>query len=70
MAASARNPTNRRLYLLGAMLAFWSGAICLRLVYLQIFSYGVSSNGPSISNSAPWRSQLAAESSTIARVTN
>ena len=29
-----------RLYLLGAMLLFWCLAICLRLVQLQIFSYG------------------------------
>jgi len=31
---------NSRLYLLGAMLFFWCIAICGRLVYLQIFSYG------------------------------
>ncbi len=39
-AASARNSTNVRLYLLAAMLFLWGGAICLRLVYLQIFRYG------------------------------
>jgi cell division protein FtsI (penicillin-binding protein 3) len=31
---------NRRLYLLGAILLLWFCAICLRLVYLQIFRYG------------------------------
>src|SRR5437660_11729195 len=31
---------NSRLYLLGAVLLFWCFAICLRLVYLQIFCYG------------------------------
>jgi len=31
---------NSRLYLLGAMLLLWCVAICGRLVYLQIFSYG------------------------------
>jgi cell division protein FtsI (penicillin-binding protein 3) len=31
---------NSRLYILGAMLLFWCVAICLRLVYLQIFHYG------------------------------
>ena len=41
MAASTpRNGTNRRLYLLGAILILWCAAICLRLVYLQIFCYG------------------------------
>jgi cell division protein FtsI (penicillin-binding protein 3) len=40
MAAPARNANNHRLYLLWAMLAFWALAICARLVYLQIFSYG------------------------------
>ena len=39
-AGSARNSTNVRLYLLAAMLFLWGGAICLRLVYLQIFRYG------------------------------
>lgn len=41
MAASAsRNSSNLRLYLLGSILLFWFGAICIRLVYLQIFQYG------------------------------
>jgi len=41
VAASApRNSANKRLYLLGAVLVLWAGAICLRLVYLQIFRYG------------------------------
>jgi cell division protein FtsI (penicillin-binding protein 3) len=31
---------NSRLYLLGALLVFWCLAICVRLVYLQIFCYG------------------------------
>lgn len=35
-----RNRTNLRLYLLAAMLVFWGGVICARLVYLQIFAYG------------------------------
>ncbi len=39
-AGSARNASNVRLYLLAAILLFWGGAICLRLVYLQIFRYG------------------------------
>ena len=37
------NPTaarNSRLYLLGAVMLFWCIAICGRLVYLQVFSYG------------------------------
>src|SRR5690349_5144954 len=33
----AKNP---RLYLLGAILALWCVAICGRLIYLQVFSYG------------------------------
>ena len=40
MANAPRNSTNKRLYLLGAVLVLWAGAICLRLVYLQIFRYG------------------------------
>lgn len=41
MAANTpRNGTNLRLYLLGGLLLTWSCAICLRLVYLQIFEYG------------------------------
>ncbi|MGO9124123.1 MAG: penicillin-binding protein [Terriglobales bacterium] len=39
-AGSARNSSNVRLYLLAAILLLWGGAICLRLVYLQIFRYG------------------------------
>jgi cell division protein FtsI (penicillin-binding protein 3) len=35
-----RNSANLRLYLLGSILVFWSAGICMRLVYLQIFSYG------------------------------
>jgi len=31
---------NSRLYVLGALLVFWCLAICVRLVYLQIFCYG------------------------------
>ena len=41
MAANApRNRANKRLYLLAGILVLWAGAICLRLVYLQIFRYG------------------------------
>ena len=40
MASTPRNNANKRLYLLGAILVLWAGAICLRLVYLQIFRYG------------------------------
>jgi len=41
MAATSFNSgKNSRLYLLGAMLLLWCVAICGRLVYLQIFSYG------------------------------
>jgi len=40
VANAPRNSTNKRLYLLGAVLVLWAGAICLRLVYLQIFRYG------------------------------
>jgi cell division protein FtsI (penicillin-binding protein 3) len=36
----ARKETNRRLYLLSAILIFWGAAICVRLVYLQVFRYG------------------------------
>jgi cell division protein FtsI (penicillin-binding protein 3) len=39
-ASTLRNNASKRLYLLGAMLVLWAGAICLRLVYLQIFRYG------------------------------
>lgn len=40
MAATARNSTHLRLYLLAGMFVLWCSAICARLVYLQIFSYG------------------------------
>ena len=41
MAANTnRNSANLRLYLLGSILVLWSVGICMRLVYLQIFSYG------------------------------
>src|SRR5215475_4271702 len=40
MAATARNSTNVRLYLLTGIFVFWCSAICARLVYLQIFRYG------------------------------
>jgi cell division protein FtsI (penicillin-binding protein 3) len=41
MASSTSTPAkNPRLYLLGAILALWCVAICGRLVYLQVFSYG------------------------------
>jgi cell division protein FtsI (penicillin-binding protein 3) len=35
-----RNRANKRLYLLAGILVLWASAICLRLVYLQIFRYG------------------------------
>ena len=40
VASTPRNNANKRLYLLGGILLLWAGAICLRLVYLQIFRYG------------------------------
>ena len=41
MAASTpRNSSALRLYILGGILLLWFCAICLRLVYLQIFQYG------------------------------
>src|SRR5437660_9791158 len=40
MAATARNSTNLRLYLLAGVFVFWCCGICARLVYLQIFRYG------------------------------
>ena len=41
MASTTCTPAkNSRLYLLGAMLALWCVAICGRLIYLQVFSYG------------------------------
>jgi cell division protein FtsI (penicillin-binding protein 3) len=39
-ATDSRLSKNSRLHLLGAMLALWCVAICGRLVYLQVFSYG------------------------------
>ncbi|HKW18539.1 MAG TPA: penicillin-binding protein [Terriglobales bacterium] len=38
--SSARNSTNLRLYVLAGVFVLWCCAICLRLVYLQVFSYG------------------------------
>jgi cell division protein FtsI/penicillin-binding protein 2 len=38
--STPRNSANKRLYILGAILVLWAGAICLRLIYLQIFCYG------------------------------
>ena len=40
MTANSTLGKNSRLYLLGAMLLFWCLAICVRLVYLQVFHYG------------------------------
>src|ERR1700736_700811 len=40
MATNSNRGKNSRLYLLCAILAFWCVAICGRLVFLQIFSYG------------------------------
>jgi cell division protein FtsI (penicillin-binding protein 3) len=40
MAATTRNGTNLRLYLLAGVFVFWCSAICARLVYLQVFRYG------------------------------
>jgi len=40
MATNSSPGKNSRLYLLGAVLLLWCVAICGRLVYLQIFSYG------------------------------
>ena len=40
MATNSTSGKNSRLYLLGAVLLLWCVAICGRLVYLQIFSYG------------------------------
>lgn len=37
---SAHSVANRRLYILGAILAVWCLGICARLTYLQIFRYG------------------------------
>jgi cell division protein FtsI (penicillin-binding protein 3) len=40
MASGPNSGKNSRLYLLSAILVFWCVAICGRLVFLQIFSYG------------------------------
>jgi cell division protein FtsI (penicillin-binding protein 3) len=40
MANKSTPGKNSRLYFLGAILLLWCGAICGRLVFLQIFSYG------------------------------
>src|SRR6202795_1867984 len=39
-ASTSSNGANARLYILSGLLCFWLLAICLRLVYLQIFCYG------------------------------
>ena len=38
--ATSRPGDNHRVLLLGGLLLFWCGVICLRLIYLQIFRYG------------------------------
>ncbi len=40
MSRDSHPGKNTRLYLLGLIFLFWCIAICFRLVYLQIFSYG------------------------------
>src|SRR5579872_6824184 len=40
MAPTNTTARNSRLCLLGAIMLFWCAAICTRLVYLQVFSYG------------------------------
>src|SRR6201981_1580764 len=40
LTADSRLSKNSRLYLLGAFMLFWLVAICGRLIYLQVFSYG------------------------------
>jgi cell division protein FtsI (penicillin-binding protein 3) len=40
MTTTSTPGKNSRLYLLGAIMLFWCVAICGRLVYLQVFSYG------------------------------
>lgn len=40
VAGNTRRNGNLRLYVLASVLVLWCGAICLRLVYLQIFRYG------------------------------
>ena len=39
-SSTARSGTNLRLYALAGVFVFWCCAICFRLVYLQLFSYG------------------------------
>ena len=39
-ATDSKLSKNSRLYFLGAILAVWCVAICGRLIYLQVFSYG------------------------------
>lgn len=39
-SSTVGNRTNLRLYVLAGVFVFWCCAICLRLVYLQVFSYG------------------------------
>jgi cell division protein FtsI (penicillin-binding protein 3) len=40
LTADSRLSKNSRLYLLGVFMLFWLVAICGRLIYLQVFSYG------------------------------
>ena len=40
MSSDSNLGKNSRLYLLGGILLLWCAAICVRLVYLQIFQYG------------------------------
>jgi cell division protein FtsI (penicillin-binding protein 3) len=40
LTADSRLSKNSRLYLLGAFMLFWLVAICGRLIFLQVFSYG------------------------------
>ena len=40
MSSDSTLGKNSRLYLLGGILLLWCAAICVRLVYLQIFQYG------------------------------
>jgi cell division protein FtsI (penicillin-binding protein 3) len=40
LTADSRLSKNSRLYLLGAFMLFWIVAICGRLIFLQVFSYG------------------------------
>jgi cell division protein FtsI (penicillin-binding protein 3) len=43
VATNTHRNSNLRLYMLALLLVLWCGAICLRLVYLQIFRYGAFS---------------------------